>query len=237
VISRRGTLRSAVMPRRRGQGSKAALADRNSAVAEARSEAAKSGHITGVNTSSAYAHSQSIKSLNRCSPPVRISRSTSGAPSASESASRVASLGAPKRRPGSRRARNSRQPDGGAAFSPRGGALAFVDHRKQQAGQAIAPSDHRHTHALSTHWPARGADSMKHLHQRGYFGLRPAPVVRRKCIDRQHGDPEIGAASTVRARPRRRPDVRPPAATLAWRPAPVSVHDDAACRPSKCFVT
>ena len=39
----------------------------------------KSGHIVGVKNSSAYALSHSRKSLSRCSPPVRISRSTSGA--------------------------------------------------------------------------------------------------------------------------------------------------------------
>src|SRR5438876_3826324 len=51
---------------------------RNSATAAASSAAPKSGHIVSVKYSSAYAHSHSRKSDSRCSPPVRIRRSTSG---------------------------------------------------------------------------------------------------------------------------------------------------------------
>src|SRR6266516_2255522 len=51
---------------------------RNSATAAASGAAPKSGHMVGVKYSSAYAHSHSRKSDRRCSPPVRIRRSTSG---------------------------------------------------------------------------------------------------------------------------------------------------------------
>src|SRR5207302_8453775 len=51
---------------------------RNSATAAASSAAPKSGHIVSVKYSSAYAHSHSRKSDSRCSPPLRIRRSTSG---------------------------------------------------------------------------------------------------------------------------------------------------------------
>src|SRR5882672_3304780 len=52
--------------------------ERNSWIAAASCGAPKSGHIRSVNHSSAYAHSHRRKSDNRCSPPVRIRRSTSG---------------------------------------------------------------------------------------------------------------------------------------------------------------
>src|SRR5438477_5148813 len=51
---------------------------RKSFTAAARSVAVKSGHIVSVNHSSAYADSHKRKSDSRCSPPVRIRRSTSG---------------------------------------------------------------------------------------------------------------------------------------------------------------
>src|SRR5207237_5402515 len=51
---------------------------RKSFTAAARSFAVKSGHIVSVNHSSAYADSHKRKSDSRCSPPVRIRRSTSG---------------------------------------------------------------------------------------------------------------------------------------------------------------
>ena len=59
-----------------------------------------------VNTSSAYAHSQSRKSLSRRSPPVRISRSTGG-PRARAQRHRGRVRAGPARRPGWRRARSS----------------------------------------------------------------------------------------------------------------------------------
>src|SRR4029077_5483859 len=86
-----------------GRAPKRRSRPRNSATAAARSSPWKSGHMRAVKKSSAYALSHRRKSLNRCSPPVRISRSTSGAgapwisPRRIAKRSRVASSRRPRR--------------------------------------------------------------------------------------------------------------------------------------------
>src|SRR5690606_3385153 len=67
---------------------------RYSVRAASRSAGPKSGQSRGVKKSSAYAHSQSRKSLSRCSPPVRIRRSTSGSPPVAWIASAISSANA-----------------------------------------------------------------------------------------------------------------------------------------------
>src|SRR5260370_36956481 len=105
---------------------------RKSATAAARSSSWKSGHMRVVKKSSAYALSHRRKSLNRCSPPVRISRSTSGAgapwasPRRLAKLSRVGSSSRPRRAAsrisaregesaGTRRCRRGPPPGGGPA--------------------------------------------------------------------------------------------------------------------------
>ena len=87
-----------------GRAPKRRSRPRNSATAAARSSSWKSGHMRAVKKSSAYALSHRRKSLNRCSPPVRISRSTSGAGAPWISPSRIAK---PSRVPSSRRPRRA----------------------------------------------------------------------------------------------------------------------------------
>src|ERR1700682_1010480 len=109
-----------------------------------------------------------------------------------------------------------------------GRELDFFNGRAQRRVHSIAPADHFEAYAvLDTLRTLPEKVRPEQLHQSGYFGCRPLPVVGRESIEGQSGDTEFNRRLDCAANGGGSGLMPGQAGKPARRgPAPIAIHDD-----------